>query len=96
MACRMLGCELLHDALKLKHSTAEQGLIVDAVLRRALALEPLHPFGTIRDLPRSSKLATVEAVLAELRIAPAAAREIVEQDPAAVLERLLNELPAGA
>ena len=59
-------CELLRDALRLNLSVGEQQLIVDAVVRRVLAIEPVLPFAFIRELPEYRQGALVAAVRAEL------------------------------
>jgi glycosyltransferase involved in cell wall biosynthesis len=63
MHCR----ELLRDGLRLKLSPGEQWLVVRAVLRRLLAIEPARPFPFIRDFPWSRKAAMVVALFAGLR-----------------------------
>jgi glycosyltransferase involved in cell wall biosynthesis len=85
MHCR----ELLRDGLRLKLPPGEDRLVVHAVLRRLLAIEPALPFAFIRDLPRRRQAAMVAAVLEEARCSAAdTLKDLTDQDPDAMLERL--------
>jgi glycosyltransferase involved in cell wall biosynthesis len=59
--------ELLRDAMSLNATLTERRLLVQAVLRRLLAIEPVLPFAFIRALPPPRQAAMVAAILGELR-----------------------------
>lgn len=86
-------CELLRDALDLELTADEQRIVLDAVLRRLLAIEPALPFALIREFPRPRQSSMVGALFAALRRSAPTAKEMADQDPDAVLARLLDETP---
>jgi GT2 family glycosyltransferase len=59
--------ELMRDGLRLDLSPGDRRLILQAVLRRLLAIEPALPFAFIRDFPQSRQASMVAAVLTELQ-----------------------------
>ena len=65
MHCR----ELLHDALAGGGSPADEPRLVEAAIRRVLAVEPELPFALIRAYPRARQEALVRALLDGLPIA---------------------------
>jgi len=79
--------ELLHDALELSLAPDEQEALVRAAIRRVLAIEPVRPFGYIRDLPLARQAALVASLLATL---PESARAVIPahgaDDPQAIGE----------
>lgn len=80
--------ELLQDVLDAGAAPAARALLVRAVLRRVLALEPLRPFMFIRDLPRARQAAMIEALLAGM---PG-----IGDDDLAAAAAVLSETPGDA